>query len=107
VVLEAQASGVPVVVSSDGGPREHMVAGCTGAVCYTAGVDEWARAIARVLQGNRIGMGAAGRDYALTRRWAQAMEPLYGAYREVLAAHRHVAPGQTPRLERYDNVNAS
>ncbi len=33
VVLEAQASGLPVLVSEDGGPRELMRPGVTGIVC--------------------------------------------------------------------------
>src|SRR5262245_3790110 len=49
VVLEAQASGLPVVVSGTGGPRENMVAGVTGRVCHRADPDEWASAIALVL----------------------------------------------------------
>jgi glycosyltransferase involved in cell wall biosynthesis len=33
IVLEAQASGLPVVVSDAGGPQENIVAGVTGLVC--------------------------------------------------------------------------
>src|SRR5262249_10982286 len=36
VVLEAQASGLPVLVSSAGGPKENMFAGTTGEVCEDA-----------------------------------------------------------------------
>jgi glycosyltransferase involved in cell wall biosynthesis len=89
VVLEAQASGLPVVVSGTGGPRENMVAGLTGRVCHREDPDEWAAAIAAVLsQPLRSRFAQSARQYALTRTWARAMQPLYRAYREI---HERVA----------------
>jgi glycosyltransferase involved in cell wall biosynthesis len=84
VVLEAQASGLPVVVSGSGGPRENMVAGRTGMVCHHEDPDEWAAAIAGVLvQPQRARFSQSSRQYAQARTWARAMQPLYRAYREV------------------------
>jgi glycosyltransferase involved in cell wall biosynthesis len=84
VVLEAQASGLPVVVSGTGGPRENMVAGCTGTVCHRDDANEWANAIAAALsQPTRARLSQAARQYALTRTWERAMQPLYRTYREV------------------------
>jgi glycosyltransferase involved in cell wall biosynthesis len=85
VVLEAQASGLPVVVSGSGGPRENMVAGVTGTVCHGDDPDEWAAAIGDLLHNRaRLAtMAPAARDYALTRTWERAMQPLFRAYREV------------------------
>jgi glycosyltransferase involved in cell wall biosynthesis len=79
------------VVSSDGGPRENMVEGVTGYVCHTDAADEWARAVVRVLRppagvaATTGGMGMAAREFALTRPWSEALQPLYRAYREVTA----------------------
>lgn len=85
VVLEAQASGLPVVVSGTGGPRENMVAGVTGRVCHREDADEWAAAIALVLaQPERTRYSQSARQYALTRTWERAMQPLYRAYRGIL-----------------------
>ena len=85
VVLEAQASGLPVVVSGTGGPRENMRAGCTGTVCHSENPDEWARAIATQLRDPALArVRAAAREYAMTRTWDRALEPLFRAYREVL-----------------------
>jgi glycosyltransferase involved in cell wall biosynthesis len=96
VVLEAQASGMPVVVSSAGGPRENMLPDRSGVVCHTETAAEWAAQIATLLRntGARQTMGWTAREYALSRRWDVALEPLYRAYREVASAatEAHPAP---------------
>jgi glycosyltransferase involved in cell wall biosynthesis len=87
VVLEAQASGLPVVVSEHGGPREHMRPGVTGIVC-PPDAEAWTVAVATLLtdQGTRRAMALAAREYALTRTWALALAPLYDAYRDAAGA---------------------
>jgi glycosyltransferase involved in cell wall biosynthesis len=87
VVLEAQASGLPVVISGAGGPRENMIAGVTGAVCHGEHADEWAAAIAALLkdQTRHTAMRVAAREYASTRTWESAMQPLYRAYLDACA----------------------
>jgi len=86
VVLEAQASGLPVVVSGTGGPRENMLAGHTGEVCYWDDPREWAKAIAATLvQPRRSCLSRAARSFASHRTWGRAMQPLYRAYLDVFA----------------------
>lgn len=82
VVLEAQAAGLPVLVSAAGGPCEQMLPDVTGVVC--ADTDEaWTVQAASLLTdtGRRRLMGAAARGYARSRRWDQALRPLYDTYR--------------------------
>jgi glycosyltransferase involved in cell wall biosynthesis len=100
VVLEAQASGLPVVISGTGGPRENMVAGRTGLVCHSDDADEWASAIVGVLrhQGRHDDMRVATRQYALTRRWELAMQPLYRTYMDA-CMRRATAVGSTPNSQ--------
>jgi glycosyltransferase involved in cell wall biosynthesis len=80
VVLEAQAAGVPVLVSDEGGPQENLDSGVSGFVC---GHDlEFARRAAQLLRNanKRRQFAHAARRYALTRQWDAALEPLYRAY---------------------------
>ena len=83
VVLEAQASGLPVLVTDEGGPQENMIDGRTGATCPST-----RDLIRQVLElsvrvERRQGMGRAAREYALGRQWDAALAPLYQAYRDV------------------------
>ena len=83
VVLEAQASGLPVIVSAHGGPREYVRPGVTGEICGDD-AHAWTLAVARLAADppRRLVMGRAAREFALTRSWSEALRPLYAAYRE-------------------------
>src|SRR4029077_5929301 len=86
VVLEAQASGLPVLVSDAGGPRENIRAGQSGFVCSAC--EDFASSTMELLRNPslRRRMGDGARQYALTRGWAAALDPLYRAYADVQAA---------------------
>ena len=89
VVLEAQASGVPVLVSQAGGPREQMIHGQTGYACKPGDpLDFGDRALELLTsEPKRFEMSAAARALALTRSWQRALEPVFAAYRVALGAH--------------------
>ena len=86
VVLEAQAAGLPVLVSGEGGPRENILAGESGLICEPADPAVWADRATPWLMSTvrRAAAGRAARDYALTRRWEVALAPLYQAYRDAM-----------------------
>jgi glycosyltransferase involved in cell wall biosynthesis len=81
VVLEAQASGLPVLVTDEGGPQEHMFDGETGHVC--ADLRAFARRITELTwNAERRGRFAErARAYAISRSWESSLAPLYDAYR--------------------------
>jgi glycosyltransferase involved in cell wall biosynthesis len=74
VILEAQASGIPVIVSDIGGPRDLVEQGVEGYITKGQDAAELAEAI-RKLAGDaesRKRMGEAGRVRVETRDWAEA-----------------------------------
>jgi glycosyltransferase involved in cell wall biosynthesis len=87
VVLEAQACGLPVIVSDAGGPKEYVRPDTTGIVCAAGDVRAFCAAAVQLLHNvqRRRAMGTAARAHAETLRWEAALSPLYGAYREVAA----------------------
>jgi glycosyltransferase involved in cell wall biosynthesis len=87
VVLEAQASGLPVLVSNAGGPQENLVAGETGFVCRGGDALDFGSRLSQLVgrAGTRLQMSAAARRYACTRSWPTMLEPVFAAYRA--AAH--------------------
>ena len=88
VVLEAQASGLPAIVSASGGPKEQMLPGETGLVCEHTDPKRWADVIACLAtdERRRAEMGAAARQFALRRRWGHELAPMYQAYRDAVRA---------------------
>lgn len=86
VVVEAQASGCPVLVTDRGGPREQLVPGVTGWICPAGDADAFAERIADWWRrpAHRREMGDAGVRYARGRSWPHALAPLYDCWREAL-----------------------
>jgi glycosyltransferase involved in cell wall biosynthesis len=88
VVLEAQAAGLPVIVSDAGGPRENIVTGRTGSICGNSSDSAWASAVAELLRdaNKRRTMSESARSFACSRRWQRALEPLFDSYRRLHVA---------------------
>lgn len=84
VVLEALASGVPAIVTPDGGPKYIVREGLTGCVAKDA---EFADAVAAILcDPERLTrMRIAAREYALGCSWDAVFDRVYAAYQPILA----------------------
>jgi glycosyltransferase involved in cell wall biosynthesis len=81
VVLEAQASGLPVIVSDLGGPKELVEDGRTGFVTKAHDADDFARAIDRISNdsGLRAQMGLHARQQVIDRSWPGAFRKFWQA----------------------------
>jgi glycosyltransferase involved in cell wall biosynthesis/predicted metal-dependent phosphoesterase TrpH len=81
VILEAQACGLPVVVSDSGGPKELVDDRTTGLITKSHDVEDFANAI-RALVTNpalRERMGKSARDGVIDRSWPGAFRRFWAA----------------------------
>lgn len=82
VVMEAQASGLPVIVSDSGGPRENMVNGQTGLVIRANDEKALSEGIRALLADRRRlhEMGKEARQYMEERSFEKAFEETWQIY---------------------------
>jgi phosphatidylinositol alpha 1,6-mannosyltransferase len=88
VVLEALASGVPAVVTPDGGPKFIVREGETG---FVTDDDRFAEAVAELVQ-DRVRleeMRLRARDYALGCSWDAVFDRVYAGYETVFEIQEH------------------
>jgi phosphatidylinositol alpha 1,6-mannosyltransferase len=90
VVLEALASGVPAIVTPDGGPPTIVRDDVTGRI---AADENFAHAIAQIIANKEkhAQMRKAARKYALTASWDSVFDGVYAAYESVLPMKKEVA----------------
>lgn len=96
VVLEAQASGLPVIVSDRGGPKEVMSDGATGMVARAGDAQSFTEPLLRLLRDSaeRAAMSQRARTLAMSRTWPDALVPLVSAWQ--LAAGQTQTSGARP-----------
>jgi phosphatidylinositol alpha 1,6-mannosyltransferase len=84
VILEALASGVPVVVTTGGGPKFLVQSGVTGFIAQNDA--EFVGAILNLAQNPEMHgkMRRAAREYACSISWDRVFEKVYDAYEQVL-----------------------
>jgi glycosyltransferase involved in cell wall biosynthesis len=79
VIIEAQASGVPVIVSDSGGPKELVTENETGLITKSHDVDDFVRAIRTLVvdRSLRERMGSRARKSVIDRTWPTAFRKFW------------------------------
>jgi glycosyltransferase involved in cell wall biosynthesis len=93
VILEAMASGVPVLVSPETGARVGIRDGSEGFLS-----DDFASGILTLIhsEARRLEMGRAAREFACSKDWDTVFQAVYRTYEEALetSAVRDRLPGR-------------
>lgn len=86
VVLEAMASGLPVVVPSTGGQLDHVRDGVNGLIYEAEDENALVAQVARLADDLPLArrLGSAGRAYAQTQRWEQVLDGLIADWRSIV-----------------------
>jgi glycosyltransferase involved in cell wall biosynthesis len=81
VIIEAQASGIPVIVSDSGGPKELVENNKTGLVTKSHDVDDFTRALRKLIinPALRRRLGNRARDGVINRTWPSAFRKFWAA----------------------------
>jgi glycosyltransferase involved in cell wall biosynthesis len=100
VVLEAMASGLPVVAVDSGGPRDLVKQGENGLLVPPEEVERFVEAVRTLVQRPFYAeiLGANARRYATGRTWSSVFDDLLADYRRLIQAAPAPAADR-PRLE--------
>jgi glycosyltransferase involved in cell wall biosynthesis len=85
VVLEAMASGLPVVGAFSGGVKENLVNGFNGLACRSRNIMDMVTAIIELIEngGLRKTLALQARSYTLNKSWEKVFDKLIDGYFEV------------------------
>jgi glycosyltransferase involved in cell wall biosynthesis len=86
VVLEALASGTPVIGANAGGVKNIISPGVTGYLCEPGNAEDFIKNILYGLDNEtlRVQMASNARKYALTQKWDQIFEDVIHQYSSVI-----------------------
>jgi len=81
VIIEAQASGVPVIVSDSGGPKELVEDNQNGLITKSHDADDLTRAIRELVldSDRRRRMGSHARESVINRTWPNAFRKFWAS----------------------------
>ena len=89
VVLEAMASGLPVIAVNSGGVKENVLNGYNGIMCRYKDKHEFASAMERFIEDEALKtiMSQNARAYTLSKTWDKVFDKLMDDYLQVIELH--------------------
>lgn len=93
VILEAMASGLPVVAAYSGGIKENLLDRSNGLACRPRSVKDMVKAIIELKENQalRLTLASQARAFSLTRSWDQIFKGLLDSYMTVVQYHGNKA----------------
>ena len=90
VVLEAMASGLPVICCEEGGVSDSVIVGENGYLCRKANVDDFVESACKFIeQPEDISkMGKVSRRVASTKSWKNGFDKLYDSYERIIESKK-------------------
>ncbi len=87
VVLEAMASGLPVLAVNSGGVKDSIIDGYNGFLCEPRDVEGFTRLISKLLRNTELirRMGVNARQYTLSKAWNSIFDRLINDYQTLMA----------------------
>ena len=87
VIIEAMASGLPVVAPYSGGIRENLIHRHNGLACRPRSVSDMVEAVELLKEdtGLRKKLSEQARNHALTRTWNSVFDGIIGGYHKVVS----------------------
>jgi glycosyltransferase involved in cell wall biosynthesis len=85
VVLEAMASGLPVIGAAAGGVADIVQHGTTGILCEPGNADSFVQAVEHLVKNPdlRRSLAANARQYSLRQSWDEVLGRLYQSFEEI------------------------
>lgn len=95
VIIEAMASGLPVVAVLAGGVKENLINNYNGLACQGNNVQEFTVKLEKIVLDDKLRKSLAhnARQYALEQSWDHVFEKLEKSYQKVIADYRSVYGG--------------
>jgi glycosyltransferase involved in cell wall biosynthesis len=86
VVLEALASGTPVIGANAGGVKNIIKPGVMGDLCSPGNIEQFSGSIQQLLASDskRLQMGLEGRKYALMQKWDKIFDRILWHYSSII-----------------------
>ncbi|MEK8130992.1 glycosyltransferase family 1 protein [Paenibacillus filicis] len=96
VVLEAMASGTPVIGAAAGGVADSIEHGKTGLLCVPGDTADFARAVCRIFSDRGLAGELAGQahSYSLRQSWDAIFSRLYASYQEAAGSSSGIGQGK-------------